>query len=115
MSDKQAGRTQRRHRSRSEADGLAAEYEASGLSREEFCQKRNVALKSLSRYVARYRKGKAGGSQAQQLVAVELNLAGHKGCGGELVVLLASGRRIEIKRGFDAETLGQVVQALERV
>lgn len=113
MSDKQAGRRQRRHRSRSEADGLAAEYEASGLSREEFCQKRNVALKSLSRYVTRYRKGKAGGSQAQQLVAVKL--AGHKGCGGELVVLLASGRRIEIKRGFDTETLGQVVHVLERV
>jgi hypothetical protein len=113
MSDKQAGRIQRHHRSRSEADGLAAEYEASGLSREEFCQKRNVALKSLSRYVTRYRKGKAGGSQAQELVAVEL--AGHKGCGGELVVLLASGRRIEIKRGFDTETLGQVVQVLERV
>ena len=113
MSDKQTGRRQRRHRSRSEADGLAAEYEASGLSREEFCQKRNVALKSLSRYVARYRKGKAGGSQAQELVAVEI--AGHKGCGGELVVLLASGRRIEIKRGFDTETLGQVVDVLERV
>jgi hypothetical protein len=113
MSDKQVGRTQRRHRSRSEADGLAAEYEASGLSREEFCQRRNVALKSLSRYVARYRKGKAGSSQAQPLVAVEL--AGYKGYGGELVVLLASGRRIEVKRGFDTETLGQVVHVLERV
>jgi hypothetical protein len=108
----ESGRQQRRHRSRAEADHLAAEYEASGLSREAFCQQKDVPLKTLARYVVRYRKQKAAGSEPQRWVAVEV--AGHSGCGGELSVLLSGGRRIEVKRGFDAGTLRQLVAVLEQ-
>lgn len=69
-------------------------------------------MKSLARYVTRYRKQKAENTQQQRWVAVEL--AGHDGCGGELAVLLSSGRRIEVKRGFDASTLRQLVAVLEQ-
>src|ERR1700730_11266764 len=105
MTDNHSGTKQRRHRSREEADHLAAEYEASGLSREEFCQQKEVPLKTLARYVGRYRKQRAEGSTRQQWVKVEV--AGPSGGGGELAVLLASGRRIEVKRGFDTSTLRQ--------
>jgi hypothetical protein len=108
----QSGRQHRRHRSRAEADQVAAEYEASGLSREAFCNQKDVRLKTLDRYVTRYRKQKAGGSEPQRWVAVEV--AGHSSCGGELAVLLPGGRRIEVRRGFDAGTLRQLVAVLEQ-
>ena len=84
----------------------------SGLSREEFCNQTDVTLKSLARYVTQYRKQKTENKEPQRWVAVEL--ARHSGCGGELAVLLTSGRRIEVKRGFDASTLRQLVAVLEQ-
>ena len=42
-------------------------------------------------------------------------MAGPSGCDGALAVVLASGRRIEVKRGFDANTLRQLVSLLEGV
>ena len=45
-----------RHRRRQEADRLAAEYEASGLKRVEFCQLKYLPVKTLGRYVTRYRR-----------------------------------------------------------
>ena len=112
MTDNDSGTENRPHRSRAEADHLAAEYEAIGLSRDEFCSQAEVSLQSLARYVTQYRKPKAENTQQQRWVAVEL--AGHSGCGGELAVLLSSGRRIEVKRGFDASTLRQLVAVLEQ-
>ena len=92
---------------------MAAEYEVSGLTREEFCQQRNVPLKTLCRYITRYRRQTAEGDQSQRFVEAEV--VGRTGCGGELAVLLSSGRRIEVKRGFDAGTLRQLVAVLEQV
>jgi hypothetical protein len=112
MTDNHSEMKHRRNRSRAEADHLAAEYEASGLSRGEFCQQKDVPLKTLSRYVTRYRKQKAEGNQPQRWVEAEV--AGPGGC-GELAVLLSGGRRIEVKRGFDASTLRQLVAVLEQV
>jgi hypothetical protein len=111
MSDKQGEREVRRRRNRAEADRLAAEYEASGLSCQEFCSQNDVGFKSLARYVARYRK--RNGGKPQRWIAVEV--AGSAAAGGELVVHLSSGRRIEVKPGFDAHTLRQLVSVLDRV
>jgi hypothetical protein len=92
---------------------MAADYEASGLTREAFCNQRDVGLKTLDRYVTRYRKQRADGSEPQRWVAVEV--AAHSGCGSEMTVLLSTGRRIEVKRGFDAGALRQLVAVLEQV
>ena len=103
----------RRHRSRAEADRLAVEYEGSGLTRAEFCRQKDLPLKTLARYLTRYRRQIARGSephQSQRLVAVEV--ADPRG-GSELTVVLQAGRRIEVKHGFDAATLRQLVLALE--
>jgi hypothetical protein len=92
---------------------LAAEYEASGLNREEFCRQKEMPLKTLARYVTRYRKQQqAGGSESQRWIPVEI--AGQPRPGSELSVLLSGGRRIEVKRGFDAITLRQIVTVLEQ-
>lgn len=92
---------------------MAADYEASGLTREAFCNQGDVGLKTLDRYVTRYRKQRADGSEPQRWVTVEVAPRG--GCGSEMTVLLSTGRRIEVKRGFDAGALRQLVAVLEQV
>jgi hypothetical protein len=109
-----SGRQHRRHRSRAEADQLVVEYEASGLTQAEFCRQKDLPLKTLARYLTRYRKQIAGDNELhppQRLVAVEV--AGSRTGGTELTVVLHAGLRIEVKRGFDAGTLRQLVAALE--
>jgi hypothetical protein len=103
---------QQRHRSRAEADQVAGEYEASGLTRQEFCLRNNVALKTLARYVTRYRQRRVQNPEAQKWISVELPKPLGTGC--ELAVVLANGRLIEVKSGFDPGTLVQLVAALER-
>ena len=100
----------RRHRSPAEVDRLVAEYEASGLRRREFCDRSGVALKSLARYLARRRKGQRGGTSPQW---IPVEVAETASPTGELAVVLGSGRRIEVKRGFDGETLRRLLSELE--
>jgi hypothetical protein len=113
MTEAQAARPPQRRRSRAEANELAAEFEASGLTRQEFCDRKNVPMKTLARYVARHRGEQGDADGAQRWVAVEV--AEPRGPGAELVLILAGGRRIEVKPGFDSGTLRQVVTVLEGV
>lgn len=105
-----------RRRSRQEVDQLVAEYESSGLSRQEFCQERGVGLSTLDRYRTRRKRQAPAGSNA--LLAVEVSgraplpLAG---TGSALVAVLRGGRRIEVGRGFDTSALSQLVRVLEGV
>jgi hypothetical protein len=112
MSEEHAGATGQRHRTRAEADQIAADYESSGLTQQAYSEGHGLALKTLARYVARYRQANRERATPPQWVAVELSAKG--GAAGELAVLLPSGYRIEVKRGFDATTLQQLVSALER-
>jgi hypothetical protein len=91
---------------------LAAEYEASGLTREAFCRERDVPLKTLCRYVTKYRRQKADTVQSPRLVQVEVTAPAT--VSSVLTVLLSGGRRIEVSRGFDAGTLRQLVTVLEQ-
>ena len=105
----------RRRRNRAEAGQLVAEYEASGLSQVEFCREQGLSLATL----ARYRKRQTQGSPAAGNHWVEVKeCAGRPmlkdGASSGLAVALPSGRRIEIGRGFDAHTLAQLLDVLER-
>ena len=91
---------------------MAVECEASGLSQREFCEQRGVPLKTLVRYLARYRRKQGCGKQRPRLVAVEV-AAKHRDP-AELSIVLAGERRIEVRRGFDTDTLRRLVTALER-
>ena len=105
----------RRRRSRAEAGRLVAEYEASGLNRVEFCQKQGLSLATLARY--RKRQTQDSPAAGERWVEVKESTArpalGIPASSG-LAVALRSGRRIEVGRGFDARTLAQLLDVLER-
>jgi transposase-like protein len=105
----------RRRRSRAEAEQVAGEYEASGLSRVEFCRQHGMSLATL----ARYRKWRAQGEVAagNRWAAVEVSgtdPALEGGTSSGLAVALPGGRRIEVRCGFDGHTLAQLLGVLER-
>jgi hypothetical protein len=108
---------ERRRRTRAEAEQVVAGYEASGLSRVEFCRERGLSQATLARYLKRRRETGAGTTGAGGFVAVELTGAGSgvsEVAASGLAVTLATGRRIEVGRGFDAQTLVELLGVLER-
>ena len=100
-----------RRRSRAEMEQLVADFEAGGMGRVEFCQRHGLSLATLGRYRKRC-ETQAEATAAGGWVAVEL--CGNSGAGSGLAVALAKGRRIEVERGFDAHTLTQLLDLLER-
>ncbi len=112
----QAVKTKRR-RSRAEIQELVAEYEASGLGRTAFCQQRGLSLSTLARYRKRQEQTAGEPTEGKRWLAVEVAGSG-AGEGGQrtsgLAVVLPGGRRIEVGRGFDAETLQRLLAVVER-
>src|SRR5947209_3025838 len=109
------GEEGRGRRSRAEVERLVAEYEASGLGRQACCEKHGLSLSTLSRHRKRQQGSRAAGDE--RWVTVELSKARQAsgmGPGNELVVVLSSGRRIEVRSGFDAKVLEQLVRVLEQ-
>lgn len=114
MSEEQA-RTTRRRRSRAEAEQLVAEFEASGLGREEFCRAHGLVSSTLARYRKRRQREQSDTAAPRRWVAVELAgspQAGARKAASGLTVALASGLRIEIALGFDARTLQHLLRVL---
>ena len=108
----------RRRRSRSEAEALVAEFEASGLRREAFCRQRGLSVAALDKYRRRVHKGQPSskGSMLPVEVVWSTGQNPHRDAGrdGVLVVELRGGRRIEVRRGFDAGTLERLLTVLDR-
>jgi hypothetical protein len=108
----------RRRRSRAEAEALVAEFEASGLNREAFCQQRGLSVGTLDKYRRCAHAGRR--SSGGPMLPVEVvwstaqNPTRETGRDGVLVVELRSGRRIEVRRGFDAGTLERLLTVLDR-
>ena len=104
----------RRRRSQAEIAELVAAYEASRLSRSEFCRTHGLSLSSLNRYCGRRRQAEAADVN---LLAVELCSqppAASNAADSGLAVTVAGGRRVEVARGFDPATLVQLLGLLER-
>jgi len=107
----------RRRRSRAECDQLVAEYEASGLSRIEFCRKQGLSLATLARYRRRLARAQGEAAPGNGWLAVELSStrsATGAGVSSGLAVALPCGGRIEVQCGFDPATLAQLLGVLER-
>ena len=106
----------RRRRGRVEVEKLVAEYEASGLTRDVFCQQRGLSVAALDKYRRRVQKWARSG--AGPMLPVEVVLSTGSNCAargyGVLVVESRSGRRIEVGRGFDAETLERLLTILDK-
>ena len=108
----------RKRRTRGEVKRLVAEFEASGIQRNEFCRIRGIALSTLQRHLKRHGSGVGRAKAGNRLVAVELSEQEPKrnfqrACA--LEVVLPGGRRIEVRREFDSATLGRVVKVLEEL
>ena len=107
-----------RRRSLAEAQVLVAEFEASGLKRAAFCQQRGLAVGTLDKYRQRVHGGRQSGGRP--FVPVEVipstahDVNSVAGRDGALVVELRSGRRIEVRRGFDTGTLERLLTVLDR-
>ena len=106
----------RKRRTRGEVKRLVAEFEASGIQRNEFCRTRGIALSTLQRHLKRHGSGVGRAKAGNRLVAVELSgeepkRNAQRACA--LEVVLPGGRRIEVRREFDSATLGRVVKVLE--
>jgi hypothetical protein len=110
----------RRRRSRVEVEKLVGEYEASGLTRDVFCQQRDLSVTSLDKYRRRVQKWVAR-SGTGPMLPVEVGLSTGQGsscvarAAGVLVIESRYGRRIEVGRGFDAETLERLLTILDKV
>ena len=109
----------RKRRSRVEVEKLVAEYEASGLTRDGFCQQRGLSVTVLDKYRRRVQKWARSGAGPMLPVEVVLSTAQGSSCvargAGVLVVESRSGRRMEVGRGFDAETLERLLTILDKV
>lgn len=115
MNGKQMDRVRHRRR-REEVERLVEQYEASGLGRQEFCEKHGLSLSTLNRHRKR-KQLRLEGDAPGRLIPVEISETkrpyAKQGC-GELLVWLSSGRRIEVRGGFDAKVLEQLVRVLEQ-
>jgi len=104
-----------RRRSPAEIKQLLFEYQASGLSRVEFCRQKRLSLATLARY--RKRQTQDDGLPGGQWLTVEVSGGAEleRAASSRLALVVAGGRRIEIGRGFDACTLTQLLSVLERI
>jgi hypothetical protein len=94
----------RRRRSGEEIKRLVLEFEASGMRQNEFCRNHGLALSTLQRRLKRRRSVKGEVKAAGRFVAVELagkQSNGNSRSSSALEVVLSSGRRIEVRPGFD--------------
>jgi transposase-like protein len=114
MNTSQEGTTRRR-RTRQEVRQLVSAFQSSGLRAREFCQRHGLAPSTLRRNLQRAGAGSAPAQPAVRFVAVNVNGAGaaKPAPAAGLEVVLAGGRRIAVRPGFDVATLGQLVRALE--
>jgi len=113
VADEQELRRRRRRRTPAEIEQIVSEFKSGDLTQVEFCQRQDLALSTLGRYLRCQRASREASGRG--LVAVELAVkklgAEQAGCG--LSVMVGSGRRIVVESDFDAATLQRLVQALE--
>jgi hypothetical protein len=118
MGEEQRVVVARRFRGRAEAAQLVAEFEASGVSRREFCESHGLAVSTLDAYRKRQRHPDAEAAAAGgRWMAVDLSASrrADEAAPSGLKLALPGGRRIEIGRGFDAETLRRLIAAMEQI
>jgi hypothetical protein len=109
-------RVVQRRRSRIEVEKLVAEFEASGLRRDAFCQQRGLSVAALDKYRRRVHQVRRPFG-APMLPVEVMSCAPEQGsgdAGGVLVVESRSGRRIVVHRGFDAGTLERLLTVLDK-
>jgi predicted transcriptional regulator len=111
MDENQVGKKRRTRRTGKEVQRLVEEFISGGMKRSEFCRTRGLSPGTLQR---RLKGEKQRGRRIPRLVAVELEQKAAQKANA-IEVVLAGGRRVEVRPGFDATTLQAVIAVLERV
>lgn len=88
---------------------MARKFEGSGMTRREYGQQVGLAPSSLDYY----RRLADGRRAVARLVEVEVAAPALTAGVRELAVVLGDGRRVEVGRGFDEDTLWRLLRALE--
>jgi hypothetical protein len=117
MIDSEEVKVQKR-RSSQEIRRLVTEFEASGQRQVEFCKRHGLALSTLQRGLKRRRRQAEGQGECDRLVEVKVTRSRRNGSAESscaLEVLLPKGRRIEVRRDFDAETLVRLIRTIEEI
>jgi hypothetical protein len=118
MSEVAEGKMVGKRRSRVEAEKIVLEFEASGLTRQVFCSQRGLSVAALDKYRRRRHVGLPSGPG--RMVPVEVYSCMPEPSsfdaevGGALLIELRNGRRIEVRRGFDAVTLERLLTVLDK-
>lgn len=97
--------------SESSRAALAAQFESSGMSRREFCERHGIPLTTLDYYRYRSRKKKNG---PVRLLPLNMTSTGSTAIGDSVAVVFANGRRIEFSQPFTEAGLGQLVRTVEQ-
>ena len=84
------------------------------MSRQQFCQQRNVAFKTLARYIVQRRKRAAAAVPSASPRLVRVQVEPPQESESELTVIVTGGRRLAVKRDFDEALLRQLITVLER-
>jgi transposase-like protein len=111
MDENQVDERRRARRTAKEVRQLVEEFISGGMSRSAFCRTRGLAPGTLRRHL---KAGKQKAKQTPRLVAVELEQKAAQKADA-IEVVLAGGRRVEVRPGFDAPTLQTLIAVLERV
>jgi len=90
---------------------LAAQFEHSGMSRREFCERHGMALTTLDYYRYRERRKKAG---PVRLLPVSMTTGGGSVIRDSIAVVLANGRRVEFRQQFTEAELAQLLHTVEQ-
>ena len=110
MDENQVGKKRRARRTGKEVQRLVEEFISGGMRRSEFCRTRGLSPGTLQRHL---KGGKQRARQIPRLVAVELEQKAAQKA-NVIEVVLARGRRVEVRPGFDATTLQALIAVLER-
>jgi len=111
MDENQVGKKRRTRRTGKEVQRLVEEFISGGMKRSEFCRTRGLSPGTLQRHL---KGGKQRARQIPRLVAVELEQKAAQKANA-IEVVLARGRRVEVRPGFDATTLQALIAVLERI
>jgi hypothetical protein len=111
MDENQVGKKRRARRTGKEVQRLVEEFICGGMKCSEFCRTRGLSPGTLRRHL---KAGKQEARQTPRLVAVELEQKAAQKANA-IEVVLARGRRVEVRPGFDATTLQALIAVLERV
>jgi hypothetical protein len=103
-----------KRRSSQQIRRLVTEFESSGLRQVEFCKSHGLALSTLQRGLKRRRTEAEGQGESERLVEVKIARS-RRTESSVLEVLLAKGRRIEVRRDFDAGTLVRLIRIMEEI